>query len=98
MKDGCACKFVGRIGRVAFSKSGRTIYYKGKPLDRQEGGGVFGSYTDVSTGNEYWISGYKKRCGDRLFSGMIEIDADAREECWTRIRQLPENARQFRIN
>ncbi len=48
------------IGRVAFSKTGRTIYYRGKSLRRIPGGGVSGNYRDIATGEEYWISGVKR--------------------------------------
>jgi hypothetical protein len=48
------------IGRVAFSKTGRTIYYRGKSLRRIPGGGIFANHRDIETGEEYWVSGVKK--------------------------------------
>jgi hypothetical protein len=81
-----------RIGRVTFSKTGRTIYYQGKQLQRRAR--LFcGNYQDVETGDEYWISGPKKDGGDRYSWAQrtpVEIDEDAREEYWTTIRNQPE--------
>ena len=80
-----------RIGRVTFSKTGKTIYYQGnafKPL----GGGYKANYFETETGDEYWISGPKKDGNDRLYSERvpIAIDEDVREEYWMAIRNLPE--------
>lgn len=48
-----------RIGRVTFSKTGKSIYYAGKQLRRDRPGGC-GNYYDAETGDEYWISGCKR--------------------------------------
>ncbi len=80
------------IGRVTFSKSGRTVYYRGKRLERTHWIGC-GNHTDADTGEEYWISGCKRNGGDRYpwASGSpIEIDEDVREEYWATIRNQPE--------
>ena len=71
-----------RIGRVQFSKSGRSIIYRGKRFERIKGGGTSGNYRDVETGEEYWISGVKRDQHDRHWagSGPVEIDDDVREE------------------
>ena len=71
------------IGRVQFSKTGRTIYYRGRSfrsLRIKAGSG--GNYSDVETGEYYWISGPKMNGEDRHWagSGPVEIDDDAREE------------------
>ena len=79
-----------RIGRVRTSKTGRTLHYGGKTFQSLKGAGVSKSnYFDVETGDEYWISGCKKRGGDRLYGGSIEIDEDVREEYWVSIRGRP---------
>ncbi len=57
------------IGEVTFSKTGKTIYYKGKTFQRIKGGGVFGNYVCLEDGNEYWISGVKKRGSNRHWAG-----------------------------
>ena len=75
-----------RIGRVTFSKSGRTIYYRGKQFQSLSGRGFKSNYFDVETRDEYWISGPKKNGADRLYGGSVEIDDDIREEYWTQIR------------
>jgi hypothetical protein len=81
-----------RIGRVTFSKTGKTIYYQGKRFRSLKGDGFKANYYEVESGEEYWISGCKKGGGDRLHSGSIEIDDDAREEYWRVIRGLPDRA------
>jgi hypothetical protein len=85
-----------RIGRVAFSKSGRSLYYRGQHL-RTLRGGFKANYIDAETRVEYWISGCKKRGDDRLYPGLIEIDPDVREEYWKQIRALPEKIDQASI-
>ena len=70
------------IGRVAFSKTGQTIYYRGKSLRRIRGGGISANYRDVETGEQYWVSGVKKNGEDRHWAGAgpVEIDEDVRGE------------------
>ena len=82
-----------RIGRVTFSKSGKTIYYRGQRFQSLKGQGYKANYFDVATGEKYWISGCKKNGEDRLYGEQVpvEIDEDVREEYWTMIRGLPEN-------
>jgi hypothetical protein len=79
-----------RIGRVTFKKSSKSLYYKGRRFRSLNGKGFKANFADAETGEEYWISGCKKRGGDRLYSGMVEIDDDVREEYWTEIRNMPE--------
>jgi len=86
-----------RIDRVSFSKTGKTLYYGGRRFESLRGAGYKANYVDVESGAEYWISGCKKRGGDRLYGGMIEIDDDVREEYWTVVRKMPDRAQQRRI-
>ena len=79
-----------RIGRVTFSKTRKSIYYRGRRFESLRGQSFQANYADSETHAQYWISGCKKRGGDRLYSGTIEIDEDVREEYWTRIRGQPE--------
>lgn len=71
-----------RIGRVTFSKSGRSVYYQGRRFERIKGGGASGNYEEVETGDEYWISGIKRDGSDRHWagSGRVEIDEDVLAE------------------
>lgn len=78
----------GRIGRVTFSATGRTLYYRGRSFRKVKG--CKANHVDVETGEEYWISGCKRQGGDRLYPGVIEIYDDVREEYWCEIRGLPE--------
>ena len=70
------------ISWVTFSKTGRTLYYRGRSLQRIIRGGAGSNHIDVETGEEYWISGVKKDRQDRHWAGkgVVEIDDDAREE------------------
>lgn len=88
-----------RIGRVTFSKTGRTLYYGGKSFQSLNGAGFKANYYDLETDEEYWISGCKKDGSDRLYGERvpIEIDEDVREEYWTTIRQLPHKKAQQQI-
>jgi len=45
------------IGRVGFSKTGQTIYDRGKALSRIPGGGISANYRDVETGEQYGSPG-----------------------------------------
>ncbi|HVV37559.1 MAG TPA: hypothetical protein VHC63_13195 [Acidimicrobiales bacterium] len=78
------------IGRVSFSKTGRTVYYRGRTLQRKPYGGGPGNHFDVETGEEFWISGVKKSGQDRHWAGKgtVEVDEDARDE-YTRLTARP---------
>ncbi len=83
-----------RIGRVAFNRTGRSFHYQGRVFRRIVGGGAHSNYREESTNAEYWVSGPKRRVGDRLHGSTapIEIDEDVREEYARDIRKLPEHA------
>jgi hypothetical protein len=83
-----------RIGRVRFSKTGRTLYYRGHTFQSLKGAGFKSNYFAVDTGDDYWISGPKRKGGDALYGGntTIAIDEDVREEYWRDIRGQPDRA------
>src|SRR5712692_9302334 len=89
-----------RIGRVSFSKTGRTIYYGGKTFRSLKGAGFKANYCDVETGEEYWISGPKRDGTDRLYGERVpvDIDGDVRVEYWTQIRGQPERVNEADAN
>jgi hypothetical protein len=84
------CGLVGpaRIGRVTYSKTGCTLYYRGKAFRSLKGSGFKANYYDVETGEHYWISGQRKDGADALYATNVatEIDEKVREEYWTSIR------------
>ena len=82
-----------RIGRVTFSKTGRTLTYRGKSFQSLKGAGSKANYFDVESGEYYWISGPRKDGADRLYvsSVPVHIDDDVREEYWAEIRGQPED-------
>ena len=89
-----------RIGRVTFSKSGRTIEYRGKKFQKSKTGDKWNHF-DVETGDHYWISGPRRDGQDRLYpqsTQPIEIDDDVREEYWLKIRGLPAAIKRTRVN
>jgi hypothetical protein len=83
-----------RIGRVTFSKTGKSIYYGGHLFHslKGSGAGLKANYRNEQTGERYWISGPRRDGQDRLYvcNIPVEIDEDAREEYWTAIRKKPE--------
>ena len=79
-----------RIGRVTFNRTGKSVYYNGRTFTRLSRKGFKANYYDAETREHYWISGCKKDGTDALYSTMVQIDEDIREEYWTRIRNEPE--------
>ncbi len=80
------------IGRVTFNKTGRTIYYREHVFRRIVGGAFKSNYVDEATGEGYWISGPKRRGGDRMYGSAlpVRIDEDVRLEYWRDIRREAE--------
>ena len=81
-----------RIGRVSYSKSGRSLYYGGRTFRSLSGRGFKSNCADVETGAQFWISGCRKDGADRLYGERVpvSIDEDVRVEYWTTIRGQPE--------
>lgn len=67
----------GRVGWVTFSRTGRTVYYRG--LELAKGSGIRGNFFDVASRDEYWISGVKKRGSNVHYAEQttVAIDEDA---------------------
>ena len=80
-----------RIGRITYSKTGSTLYYKDKAFQSLKGSGFKANYFDVETHEQYWIPGPHKDGADALYAtnNPTEIDEDVREEYWTLIREKP---------
>ena len=70
------------ISRVRFSKSGRSIHFRGRELLNIGGSGISGNFMDVATREEFWVSGPKKNRQDRHWAGggPVEIDPEIRDE------------------
>ena len=81
-KEGEIDGYNARIGWVEFSKTGRSIYYRNRTLKRIKGGGIRGNYYCESTGEEYWVSGIKKRGSNTHWAEPtdVHIDMDAVDE------------------
>jgi hypothetical protein len=77
-----------RIGRMTFSKTGATLYYRGQAFRSLKGAGFKSNYFDVATGERYWISGPRRDGQDQLYVTNIpvHIDDDVREENWREVR------------
>jgi hypothetical protein len=80
----------GRIGRVTFSQTRKTLNYHGRSFQSLSGRGYKQNYFDVETGEHYWISGPRRDGNDALYPMTVEIDDDAREEYWLEIRKHPD--------
>jgi hypothetical protein len=79
-----------RIGRIAFSKRGKTLHYRGLSFQSLAGRGSKANFYCVETGAHYWISGPRKDGQDGLYGYRpTPIDEDVREEYWTVIRGAP---------
>lgn len=79
-----------RIGRITYSKTNKTIYYDGRTFGSLNGTGFKGNFYDPESGEEYWISGCKKDGSDALYTTIVQIDDDVREEYWVSVRNKPE--------
>ena len=72
-----------RAGWVTFSKTGRTLFYRGRSFKAIGGRGISGNFIEEQSGSEYWISGIKARGSNRHPSERSEsvaIDEDAKAE------------------
>jgi hypothetical protein len=76
-----------RIGRVSFSKSGRSYEYGGRRFLKC-GSGYKYNCIEEETGAHFWISGPRKDGDDRLYISRmpIEIDPDVHDEYWRKVR------------
>jgi hypothetical protein len=79
-KNGLIDGVSARIGWATFLKSGRTVYYRGRTFKPSGNTGFSGNYRDEATGEEYWISGVKKRSSnahpaERAVAPVIDEDA-----------------------
>lgn len=74
---------------VSLSKSKRTKYFNGKALKQYSG--THSNHYDFETGEEYWLSGIKKKGTNRHWAGKgkIQVDESAVEE-FLEIKELKE--------
>jgi hypothetical protein len=79
-----------RIGRVTYSKTGKSLTYRGREFASLRGRGIKANFFDIESSAQYWISGCKKDGLDSLYANVVEIDEDVREEYWEKIRKKPE--------
>lgn len=78
-----------RIGRVTFSKTGRSLTYGGRTFQSLGGSGFKANYADVESGDQFWISGPRRDGKDRLYEGStkpVEVDDEVSAEYWRDIR------------
>jgi hypothetical protein len=77
-----------RIGRVTYSKSGRSLTYDGRTFLRV-GNGFKYNHIDLETGEPYWVSGPRRDGRDRLYPESrlpVVVDVDVAAEYWRTIR------------
>jgi hypothetical protein len=79
-----------RIGRVTYSKRGKTLHYRDLSFRSLAGRGFKANFYCVETSAHYWISGPRKDGQDGLYGYRpTPIDEDVREEYWTAVRGEP---------
>ena len=73
------------IGRVYFSKSGKTLYYRDRVFQSLKGSGYKANYYDIDNGDHFWISGPRKDQNDRLCGGFkgVSIDDDVKDDYYS---------------
>ncbi|HLX92283.1 MAG TPA: hypothetical protein VKR32_11395 [Puia sp.] len=72
LKSGYADDGPAWIGKLEFSKSGKSFYFNGHAFL----GNGHGACYDAETGEEYWVSGVKKNGQDRHWAGKGKIMLD----------------------
>ena len=81
------------IGYVKTSKTKKTIYFNDQAFQKYNG--CYSNYVDIETGDEYWISGLRKKESNRHWAGhgKIMIDQRAVDEYLSLIeeKELPHN-------
>ena len=76
LKTGYSDDVPAWIGYVKTSKSKKTIYFNDHAFQKLVGG--CSNYVDIENGDEYWISGLKKRESNRHWAGRGKIAIDRR--------------------
>ena len=93
MKSGYSDDGPAWIDYVNILKIKNTIYFNDQ--DFQKYNGCYSNYVDIETGDEYWISGLKKKESNRHWAGhgKIMIDQRAVDEYLSLIeeKELPHN-------
>jgi hypothetical protein len=89
---------LAKIGWVEIKSRGKKLIYNNTIFLSLRGRGFKANFYDTATRDEYWISGCRKDERDALYNTNVEIDDDALEEYWVRIRNCPKNVgtRKFR--
>ena len=64
------------IGYVKTSKTKKTIYFNNHAFQKYNGN--YANYIDIENGDEYWISGLKKKESNRHWAGHGKIMIDRR--------------------
>lgn len=75
-----------RIGWVTFSKTGKSVYYRGRVLGKANLSS--GNFMDIETRETYWVSGVKKRGSNTHWAESavsVLVDEDAQEAYWAHI-------------
>jgi hypothetical protein len=78
----------GRIGWVERSTACRVYHYGGRVL-RISTEGRYNCF-DAGSGERYLVAEPKANGADKLNGGLVDIDDDAREEYWLRVRKRPD--------
>lgn len=82
-KDGAIDGVPVRIGWVTFPRSGRSVRYRGRVLLPVGGRGLRGNYIDEASGEEFRVSGVKRRGSnvDPHRPVAVWVGEDAHDAC-----------------
>lgn len=77
-----------RIGRVLFSKTGKSLYYANQTFQSLKENGFKVNFHHVESGEHPCISGPRKNGCDRLYGERLPtiVDDDVSDEYWTQTR------------
>lgn len=76
LKSGYSDNGPAWIGFVKTSKTRKTIYFNDHAFQKRNG--TNSNYYDIESGEDYWISGVKKRESNRHWAGCGKIKIDCR--------------------
>ena len=87
-----------RIGWVQVKNGGKRLLYGDQVFVSLRGRGFKSNFYDAATKDRYWISGCRRDGMDALYGTTVQVDDDALEEYWLRIRNRPDKVgtRSFR--
>lgn len=79
-----------RIGWVDVRNGGRRLLHDGRVFVTLRGDVWKANFYEKATGDHFWIEACRRDGRDALYNTSVEVDEDALEEYWVKIRRRPE--------